>query len=113
MRTPILVALLTLSAGFAVTIVPGASACISSPDPIDCGPCLVTFHDFCVPLPCGVRACASEGTCSVVAVGPPQAVFFSGFAGTGCGVGGTAYLCEPTDVHHEPGWSCQPVATLP
>lgn len=109
MRT-LLRALLVASVGTgaAALLLPAADACI------DCY-CGLHVEGICVPVCTGInQVCPdAEGTYSPVTVGLPQATFFSGYAGTGCGIGGTAYLCEPTDVHHEAGWSCQPVATLP
>ncbi|GEM_PF-4482023 len=33
--------------------------------------------------------------------------------GAECGNSVTLYECQGTVVHHEVGWSCQPIATLP
>jgi hypothetical protein len=108
-KTPLLlsVLLLTMGAGTAALFLPPAAACI------DCY-CGLTVDGICVPVCIGIhQVCPDAGTCSPVTIGVPQATFFSGYAGTGCGVGGTAYECTYSTVHNEPAWSCQPVATLP
>jgi hypothetical protein len=111
MKTFLLSLLLAVAAiGVTDALIPTASACVTNPD------CChgINVAGVCIQGPTcpPTEVCPHSGTCAAGSIGarPTLATYHEG---SGCGVGATVYQCTPTEEHHETGWSCTPLATLP